>query len=512
MISPFFRRTLAFGLLILSFSQIAAVTVHAQSLVDQGDTTLDPNTGLEWLDVNLTTNRSFSDISLEFGPGGDFEGFRHATPQELVTLFTNALIPSINFGYGVPNAVPANSLLLLIGWTNLETRPDQAVIPGDADYATAQGNTNDTLSGVLELVFNRTNGFPPVARAVTGESLGVGSAPTSGHWLVRPVDSDDDGIEDALDNCPAAANPNQFDIDADGAGDLCDVCPSDNADTCDPDGSAASEITNDTGGTIQTPNGELMLDIDPGDLGAGEDTTISVTDVQPGNPAVDLSIGADAEQGTSLAAFDFGPNGLNFANPITATFSVDVTALNTFQRANLDVYTLNEGTGLFEPLGALCSITEDPIAIFTATCSVQLAGFSVYALIAPRDTDNDGIPDDFGGSVDECPREDSSGVDADADGCVDSFIGLKRLIFDLARQNGIHPRVKYRLLFKVASAEFLVWRLRTCSAIRAMRQFQNIVDNKSGKRISGTAADQLNSYADSIIAILIARPSGANCH
>lgn len=180
--SPIFCRALAIGIFVLSYSPFAVVTVHAQSLVDQGDTTLDPDSGLVWLDVNLTTNRSFADIALEFGPGGDFEGFRHATSQEVIGLFTNALIPNINFGYGVPNAVPANNLLLLVGFTNFETRPDQAVVPGNADYVTAQGNTSDMLSGVLELVFNRTNGFPPVARAVTGESLGVGSAPTSGQF------------------------------------------------------------------------------------------------------------------------------------------------------------------------------------------------------------------------------------------------------------------------------------------------------------------------------------------
>ena len=50
-------------------------------------------------------------------------------------------------------------------------------------------------------------------------------------------DSDHDGIDDSLDNCPYVANPNQADGDGDGVGDVCDNCagtsnPDQKANTC----------------------------------------------------------------------------------------------------------------------------------------------------------------------------------------------------------------------------------------------------------------------------------------
>lgn len=38
-------------------------------------------------------------------------------------------------------------------------------------------------------------------------------------------DSDGDGIEDALDNCPSVSNPDQLDTDGDSVGNVCDNCP-----------------------------------------------------------------------------------------------------------------------------------------------------------------------------------------------------------------------------------------------------------------------------------------------
>lgn len=42
---------------------------------------------------------------------------------------------------------------------------------------------------------------------------------------VSPDDSDGDGVNNDIDNCPVTPNSDQFDIDDDGVGDACDNCP-----------------------------------------------------------------------------------------------------------------------------------------------------------------------------------------------------------------------------------------------------------------------------------------------
>ena len=48
------------------------------------------------------------------------------------------------------------------------------------------------------------------------------SASISAPFVVKPRDTDGDGIPDEIDNCPEVANPDQSDVDFDGVGDYCD--------------------------------------------------------------------------------------------------------------------------------------------------------------------------------------------------------------------------------------------------------------------------------------------------
>src|SRR5262245_46496436 len=74
----------------------------------------------------------------------------------------------------------------------------------------------------------------PSATALTGvpaEDVATEPPPTDPPPTVPapteppPPDADADGVPDAADNCPAAANGDQVDADGDGIGDACDAPP-----------------------------------------------------------------------------------------------------------------------------------------------------------------------------------------------------------------------------------------------------------------------------------------------
>ena len=229
---------------------------------------------------------------------------------------------------------------------------------------------------------------------VAGSTIPVGSAPRGIAITLStpPPDADADGITDSVDNCPAIANPSQSDSDGDGIGDLCDPCPADALDQCNAEGSAAEEATAEKGGTVATPDGQLEVVIDPGDL--AEDVTVSVTETTFNDPAVDLSVGANPGAGQALAFYRLEPDGLQFDSPITFNIEVDVTDLNASQRSKLDVYRF-EDTDMdgvddtFVSLGASCSVTEDPPLTFIATCAVEVDHFSSFAIATAADSDGD---------------------------------------------------------------------------------------------------------------------------
>lgn len=261
---------------------------------------------------------------------------------------------------------------------------------------------------------------PPVSACFT--RLGLNTAlPNSDTPL---PDSDMDGVLNVDDNCPDTPNPLQSDVDSDGAGDVCDDCPNDSTDSCDPMGSAAEEIDSTAGGTVQTADTNLTFEIPPNSVST--DTTISVTELMPGDPEADLVIGPNTGLGQIVAVYDLQPEGQMFSPPATLTIIVDVTSLNATQRANLDLYIFNDASGSYESLGAVCTITEAPPGTFTAECTASVDHFTSFALIGPLDTDGDGIPDDFPTGSDECDESDLSET-VIIDGC-DS--GVENALFE----------------------------------------------------------------------------------
>ena len=92
-----------------------------------------------------------------------------------------------------------------------------------------------------------------------------------------------------------------------------------------------------------------------------------------------------------------------FDPPAVLTIVADVSNLNDNQRNNLNIYVFDPDLTQYVPVETPSgTIVEDPADTFTATCTIEVSHFSLFAVIAPADTDNDGVPDLFPPDEDNC--------------------------------------------------------------------------------------------------------------
>jgi len=80
-------------ILLLSGMFMLAASVPTQAALigvsDHGTYFSDTQSGLDWLDVTASINRSYNDVSTQFGTGGDFAGWRYATAAEFGAMWDN---------------------------------------------------------------------------------------------------------------------------------------------------------------------------------------------------------------------------------------------------------------------------------------------------------------------------------------------------------------------------------------------------------------------------------------
>ena len=122
---------------------------RASSLVDQGNNTYGPNTGLLWLDVSLTNGRAYTDVLANLNNPSDIVyGYRYATGAEVSQLFTDAGIIIASCGGCDSSAI--QNLITLLGPTF-----------APPNYQYTEGFTADVISSSYEsYAFLSTNGTP----------------------------------------------------------------------------------------------------------------------------------------------------------------------------------------------------------------------------------------------------------------------------------------------------------------------------------------------------------------
>lgn len=144
------------------------------ALVDNGVVTTDTSSGLNWLDLSESLGLSYDYVSSQFGSGGDFVGYRHATRDETEDFFANAGIVGVTNGYNDFNYQPILDLAALLG---TPLNPPTTGVRGVFDEFLTSNNTYSTWVPLV----NHTN-----LTGVIGYSNSTpdSSGSTTGHFLV----------------------------------------------------------------------------------------------------------------------------------------------------------------------------------------------------------------------------------------------------------------------------------------------------------------------------------------
>lgn len=214
---------------------------------------------------------------------------------------------------------------------------------------------------------------------------------------VFAVDTDGDGLDDVVDNCPLDYNPMQLDSDCDGIGDFCDFEFIDMCHVANDDDMDGILNGNDNCPAIPNP-GQQDVDCDGIGDACDPDNSDGVCDTDGdgiGDNLDNCPVDPNPTQ-TDTDCDGFG----DACDPNNSDGFCDVDAdgiEDALDNCPVD-YNPDQADSDCDGAGDVCDTDGD-----SNQCPVP-------------DSDNDGIPDD----VDRCPAEDSTGRDIDRDGCIDA--------------------------------------------------------------------------------------------
>jgi len=144
--------------------------------------TFDTRTGIAWLDVPFSAGLSYDQLAAAMQPGGKFQGFRYASAEEVLGLFSSAGIPDLPGFYSESQIGPeVSDFISLLGSTG--SNYGHPGITGISGTATPLYAGHNAVSLTFLSYFDAPTyhvGAPPDT-AIYADFYG---APTIGSWLI----------------------------------------------------------------------------------------------------------------------------------------------------------------------------------------------------------------------------------------------------------------------------------------------------------------------------------------
>jgi hypothetical protein len=111
----------ALAIALISVSSMASADLVSTDWQVDGDelATLHEETGIEWLDLNLTAGMSMEDVAAEMSVGGDYEGWRFPTASEVEGFLNYAFDGVVLNTSSGTNAYPRTSTPQYVDFVNL---------------------------------------------------------------------------------------------------------------------------------------------------------------------------------------------------------------------------------------------------------------------------------------------------------------------------------------------------------------------------------------------------------
>lgn len=174
--------------------------------------------------------------------------------------------------------------------------------------------------------------------------------------------------------------------------------------------------------------------------------------------------------------------------------TIDVYSDDGGQGRRYEGTTVSDGGGNWSFAGIVHGPYVTATASEYAPAPVSPRGTSEFSAPYPFDTDVDGVPD----VDDACPSEDSSGFDADGDGCIDTIEGLGTLIDTLAGEGLIASPILRSLHAKIHAALASLDRDKVCTAINQLNALKHAIEAQAGKKVSEDASHDLLPYITNV--------------